>query len=258
LKILVPESDFQHEAIASPLSPPCDSSRSGEACSRDREEGGRSAERRDDEGSIHSLASIAATLAETSIEFVAESQEGCKLFVKLMQILNQSRRSAISHRFRDTFAVELLLAGVPIERVSILMGHQSVRVTERHYNPWVRSRQEQLEAEVARTRSRIRCVCKKYRVQNGFTERNGKYLKAKGKGSRRGWDSNPRMEFLQTSPLGPLGYRAVPENSTTYSYYSIPYVRLAAKSAATFGSSLPRTRFSEMPCTAPAACCDPL
>jgi hypothetical protein len=38
---------------------------------------------------------------------------------------------------------------VPIERVSILLGHQSVRVTERHYNPWVRSRQEQLEADVA-------------------------------------------------------------------------------------------------------------
>ena len=30
-----------------------------------------------------------------------------------------------AHRFRDTFAVELLLAGVPIERVSILSGHQS-------------------------------------------------------------------------------------------------------------------------------------
>jgi len=45
--------------------------------------------------------------------------------------------------------VELLLAGMPIERVSILLGHQSVRVTERHYNPWVRSRQEQLEADVA-------------------------------------------------------------------------------------------------------------
>src|SRR5260370_2869435 len=54
-----------------------------------------------------------------------------------------------SHRFRDTFAVELLLGGVPIERVSILLGHQSVRVTEKHYNPWVRSRQEQLEADVA-------------------------------------------------------------------------------------------------------------
>jgi site-specific recombinase XerD len=56
---------------------------------------------------------------------------------------------AVSHRLRDTFAVELLLAGVPIERVSVLLGHQSVRVTERHYNPWVRSRQEQLEADVA-------------------------------------------------------------------------------------------------------------
>ena len=55
----------------------------------------------------------------------------------------------VSHRFRDTFAVELLLVGVPIERVSILLGHQSVRVTEKHYNPWVRSRQEQLEADVA-------------------------------------------------------------------------------------------------------------
>lgn len=56
-----------------------------------------------------------------------------------------------AHRFRDTFAVELLQAGVPIERVSVLLGHQSVRVTERHYNPWVRSRQEQLEADVAGT-----------------------------------------------------------------------------------------------------------
>jgi integrase/recombinase XerD len=57
--------------------------------------------------------------------------------------------NAVSHRLRDTFAVGLLQAGVPIERVSILLGHQSVRVTERHYNPWVRSRQEQLEADVA-------------------------------------------------------------------------------------------------------------
>jgi integrase len=52
------------------------------------------------------------------------------------------------HRFRDTFAVELLLTGMPIERVSVLLGHQSVRITERHYAPWVRSRQEQLEADL--------------------------------------------------------------------------------------------------------------
>jgi len=56
-----------------------------------------------------------------------------------------------AHRFRDTFAVELLLAGVPLERVSVLLGHQSVKVTEKHYTPWVKARQEQLEADVRRT-----------------------------------------------------------------------------------------------------------
>ena len=56
-----------------------------------------------------------------------------------------------SHRFRDTFAVELLLAGTPLETVSILLGHSSIRVTERHYRPWVRSLQRKLEEEVART-----------------------------------------------------------------------------------------------------------
>ncbi|MFY9937838.1 MAG: tyrosine-type recombinase/integrase, partial [Silvibacterium sp.] len=52
------------------------------------------------------------------------------------------------HRFRDTFAVELLLAGVPLDRVSILLGHSSIRITERHYAPWTRSRQEQIEADL--------------------------------------------------------------------------------------------------------------
>ena len=59
-----------------------------------------------------------------------------------------------AHRFRDTFAVELLLAGVPMERVSVLLGHTSIRVTERHYAPWVRARQEQLEADVSRVWNR--------------------------------------------------------------------------------------------------------
>lgn len=51
----------------------------------------------------------------------------------------------------DTFAVELLKSGTPIERVSILLGHSSVRVTEKHYNPWNRARQEQAEADVSRS-----------------------------------------------------------------------------------------------------------
>ena len=56
-----------------------------------------------------------------------------------------------AHRFRDTFAVELLNSGTPIELVSILLGHASVRITEKHYNPWNRARQEQAEADVARS-----------------------------------------------------------------------------------------------------------
>ena len=56
-----------------------------------------------------------------------------------------------AHRFRDTFAVELLLAGVPLEEVSILLGHSSIKVTERHYNPWVKSRQENLERLVEKS-----------------------------------------------------------------------------------------------------------
>lgn len=54
------------------------------------------------------------------------------------------------HRFRDTMAVELLLAGTPIERISVLLGHSSVKVTQRHYAPWIQERQAQAEADVAR------------------------------------------------------------------------------------------------------------
>ena len=56
-----------------------------------------------------------------------------------------------AHRFRDTFAVGLLEKGVPIEDVSILLGHSGIQVTQRHYAPWVRSRQERLEERVRTT-----------------------------------------------------------------------------------------------------------
>ena len=49
------------------------------------------------------------------------------------------------HQLRDSFAVGLLAAGVPIETVSTLLGHSSIRITERHYAPWVQSRQIHLE-----------------------------------------------------------------------------------------------------------------
>lgn len=56
--------------------------------------------------------------------------------------------AAHPHMFRDTFAVELLLSGVPMEDVQILLGHTSIRTTERSYAPWVKARQERLEGHV--------------------------------------------------------------------------------------------------------------
>lgn len=57
-------------------------------------------------------------------------------------------KDAHSHRFRDTFAVLLLENGVSLENLSVLLGHSSVRITERHYKPWVRTLQRKLEEEV--------------------------------------------------------------------------------------------------------------
>ncbi len=56
-----------------------------------------------------------------------------------------------AHRLRDTFAVELLKKGTPLESVAVLLGHSSPAVTARHYNPWVQSRQLLLEQFVRKT-----------------------------------------------------------------------------------------------------------
>ena len=48
------------------------------------------------------------------------------------------------HRLRDTFAVELLLAGVLMQDLSSLLGHSSVITTERYYAPWNLARRERL------------------------------------------------------------------------------------------------------------------
>jgi integrase len=69
------------------------------------------------------------------------------------------------HRFRDTLAVRLLKEGVPIERVSKLLGHQSVAITEAHYSPWVRALQEQLEDDVAKVWARKRRQPAKHRLE---------------------------------------------------------------------------------------------
>jgi integrase/recombinase XerD len=61
---------------------------------------------------------------------------------------NAKVANAHSHRFRDTFAVGLLTNGVSLESVSQLLGHQNIKITQRHYSPWVKSRQDALDREI--------------------------------------------------------------------------------------------------------------
>ncbi len=85
--------------------------------------------------------------------FFHPARMASRMFSRLCRITNLRagsgccRSGHIRHR-RHTFAVEMLLAGVPIERVSILLGHRTVRTTERYYSKWVKERQIRLEAEV--------------------------------------------------------------------------------------------------------------
>jgi len=64
------------------------------------------------------------------------------------RIVDGKPAKAHPHMFRDTFAVELLLSGVPMEDVQILLGHTSIRTTERSYSPWVKARQDRLEGHI--------------------------------------------------------------------------------------------------------------
>jgi integrase/recombinase XerD len=56
-----------------------------------------------------------------------------------------------SHRLRDTFAVDLLSKGVPMEEVSKLLGHESIKTTEKSYSQWAKIRQDRLNKLVIGT-----------------------------------------------------------------------------------------------------------
>jgi integrase/recombinase XerD len=58
------------------------------------------------------------------------------------------------HQLRDTAAVEWLKAGLPLEEVSKLLGHDSIKTTERSYAKWVKARQDRLDSLVVATWSK--------------------------------------------------------------------------------------------------------
>jgi len=76
----------------------------------------------------------------------------CEFAVLLRKVFD---KAGVSHSKEEMLsivsairAVEMLLAGVPIERVSILLGHRSQRTTEKYYSAWVKERKQGLETEV--------------------------------------------------------------------------------------------------------------
>lgn len=54
------------------------------------------------------------------------------------------------HRFRDTFSVSLLEKGEDLRTAQLLLGHTSIKTTEKHYAPFVQSFQRILDAATAK------------------------------------------------------------------------------------------------------------
>ena len=46
--------------------------------------------------------------------------------------------------------MELLLAGEDIRKVQLLLGHKSIKTTEKHYAPWVQRFQQGLDTAVSK------------------------------------------------------------------------------------------------------------
>ena len=76
------------------------------------------------------------------------SDKATEAHPKLFLEADGNSRPAHLHMLRDTFAVEYLLAGMPLEEVSRLLGHSSVLITQKHYAPWVLERQQRLATSV--------------------------------------------------------------------------------------------------------------
>jgi integrase/recombinase XerD len=85
----------------------------------------------------------------TETTAVSHWQEDFRTLFKAANIPSNGRM--MSHRLRDTFAVDLLGKGVPLEEVSKLLGHESIKTTERSYAKWVKGRQDRLDNLVTGT-----------------------------------------------------------------------------------------------------------
>jgi integrase/recombinase XerD len=70
------------------------------------------------------------------------------------KLFKQAGIAGHPHRFRHTFAKNLLLSEVPLETVSLLLGHRKLAITEKHYARFVPERQALIEAQVRKSWAR--------------------------------------------------------------------------------------------------------
>jgi site-specific recombinase XerD len=50
--------------------------------------------------------------------------------------------------FRDTFAINYLKSGATLEQVQQMLGHKSIKTTEKHYGHWSTARHEHLHDQM--------------------------------------------------------------------------------------------------------------
>jgi site-specific recombinase XerD len=81
---------------------------------------------------------------------VADWQRAFRKLITLAALKNPdgSTKRVYPHILRHTFATQCLAAGVPLEDVATMLGHSSIRTTEKHYSHWIKGRADRLEASV--------------------------------------------------------------------------------------------------------------
>lgn len=82
--------------------------------------------------------------------FAVESTNAMSIAEYYRQKLHKIDKSFRPHRFRDTFAVNLLLKGVDVADVAALLGN-TPSIIQKHYAPWIAARQSRLESIVMQT-----------------------------------------------------------------------------------------------------------
>jgi integrase/recombinase XerD len=81
---------------------------------------------------------------------VADWQRALRRVFDLAEIKHADggKKRSHPHMFRHTFSVQMLVKGVSVEDVARLLGHASIKTTEKYYAPWIKSRADRLEDEV--------------------------------------------------------------------------------------------------------------